>query len=78
MDEPKIISATIGPMPRPMPEGMCDPMPTVSVKFDDGRKADLFTFYPDELTFAEAEFIGLTEVAARDLHRQKDAEFLRA
>lgn len=74
----KITSATIGPMPRPMPEGMFDPMPEVIATFEDGSSKTLFSFYPDELSFQASDFIGLTEEQARDLRHRKDVSFLRS
>ena len=47
----KITSAIITAMPRPMPEGMFDPMPEVVATFEDGTTKPLFSFYPDEITF---------------------------
>lgn len=76
--ERKIVKATLGPMPRPMPEGMSDPMPTVTVTFDDGAVVELFQFYPDEITFTPEGFIGLTEAEARALRHKKDVSFLKA
>lgn len=57
----KIINVLITPMPRPMPEGMFDPMPEVVATFEDGSTQTLFSLYPDEISFRESEFIGLTE-----------------
>ena len=74
----KIIYCSIGPFPRPMPEGMFDPMPSVRVKFDNGEEKSLFEFYPDELSFQETEFIGLTEEAARRIKVEKDIHFLQS
>jgi len=64
-------------MPRPKPVGLGDRMPVVRATFDDGTVKDLFSFYPDEIQFAEGELIGLTESEARELRRQKDVRFLR-
>ena len=36
MPAPRILNVVIGPMPRPLPEGMPDPMPKVRATFDDG------------------------------------------
>jgi hypothetical protein len=47
----KITSAIISPMPRPMPEGMFDPMPEVVATFEGGTTKPLFSFYPNEITF---------------------------
>lgn len=76
--EPLIIKCTIKVYPRPMPEGMLDPMPKVKVQFDDGSEKTLFEFYPDELSFTEDEFIGLTEKQAHKLRMKKDIEFLQS
>lgn len=74
----KIISAVIGPMPRPMPVGMFDPMPRVTVTFDDKSTKELFLYFPDEITFTENEFIGLTEDQAMDLKVQKHLKYLQS
>lgn len=74
----KITSVEIGPMPRPMPEGMFDDMPAVTATFDDGSTKKLFKFYPDEISFTASEFVGLTEQEARDLKQRKDKTFLRS
>lgn len=70
----RIVSATIGPMPA----SMNDPMPAVTGTFDDGETINLFEFYPDEISFQEAELVGLTENEARDLKHQKDLACLEA
>jgi hypothetical protein len=70
----KIIAAMVGPMPG----GMYDPMPKVVVTFEDGEVKELFSFYPDEISFSELEFIGLTEEEARALRYEKDIAYLRA
>ncbi len=76
--KPTITTVEIGPMPRPMPEGMFDDMPSVKATFDNGETKKLFEFYPDELSFSESEFIGLTERQAVDLKQQKDKQFLQS
>lgn len=76
--EPVIVKCEIGPFPRPMPEGMSDSMPSVKVKFSDGEEKTLFEFYPDEISFTESEFIGLTESKARKLRTKKDIEFIQS
>ncbi len=73
-----IITATITPMPRPMPLGMFDPMPEVVATFEDGSTKTLFSFFPDEVTFLECEFTGLTEEEAHDLFQRKDTAYLRS
>ena len=74
----KIKSAIITPMPRPMPLGMFDPMPEVIATFEDGSTKTLFSFYPDEVSFHESEFVGLTEQEARGLFHKKDTAYLQA
>jgi hypothetical protein len=74
----KILSVTITPMPRPMPHGMFDPMPEVIVTFEDGSTKTLFSFYPDEVSFREHEFTGLTEEEAHSLLQKKDTAYLRS
>ena len=78
--EARIVAASIGPMPRPMsdPAGDFDSMPTVTVTFDNGQIKELFSFYPDELSFTESEFTGLTEKEAHALFVQKDIEYLQS
>lgn len=76
--EPVIVKCTIGPFPRPMPEGMWDKMPAVNVTFSDGTEKSLFEFYPDEISFSESEFIGLTVAEARNLKTQKDLIFIQS
>lgn len=70
----KIVSGTIGPYPT----SMFGPMPKVVATFEDGSVKELFEFYPDELSFSEHEFIGLTESEAHDLHMRRDTAYLRS
>lgn len=65
-------------MPRPKPAGFGDPMPTVVATFDDGERKELFSFYPDEISFGEGELVGLTEREAYELRHAKDVAYLRA
>jgi hypothetical protein len=74
----KITSAFITPMPRPMPDGMFDPMPEVIATFEDGSTKCLFSYCPDEVSFQASEFIGLTEEEAHSLFQQKDTTYLRS
>lgn len=74
----KIISAEVGPMPRPMPEGMFDAMPQVRVTYDDGSHEALFTFFPDEISFSPGEFTGLTREEAMRLRHGKDVDYLKS
>lgn len=70
----KIVSVKIGPYPK----GMFDPMPKVVATFGDGSTEELFTFYPDELSFTEQEFVGLTKEEAMALRHRKDVAYLRS
>lgn len=74
----KITKATITAMPRPMPEGMFDPMPEVVATFEDGSTKTLFSFYPDEVSFQDSEFAGLTEEEAHSLFQRRDTSYLRS
>jgi hypothetical protein len=74
----KIRSVTITAMPRPMPQGMFDPMPEVIATFEDGSTKTLFAFHPDEISFRASEFIGLTEEEAHSLFQQKVTAYLRS
>ena len=74
----KIVKAEVGPMPRPMPQGMLDPTPKVTVTYEDGTSEDLFSFYPDEISFTDREFIGLTRKQALELRTDKDVAYLQA
>ena len=66
--EPTITKAEIGPMPK----GMFDQMPKVKASFSDGSERVLFSFFPDEISFSEAELMGLTAKQAFNLFHQKD------
>jgi hypothetical protein len=70
----KITHAVVGPMPK----HLFDAMPKVTVTFADGTKKVLFDFYPDEISFAPSEFVGLTVSEAHDLKHKKDVAYLRS
>ena len=53
-------------------------MPMVKVQFDNGEEKILFEFYPDEISFSESEFIGLTEESAHRLRFEKDKKFIQS
>ena len=76
--EPIISKCAIGPFPRPMPEGMFDQMPTVTVTLSNGETLNLFEYYPDEISFVESEFIGLTIAEAESLLTRKDVKYLQS
>jgi len=61
-----------------MPKKFGDPMPFVTATFEDGSKEMLFEYYPDEISFTEAEFIGLTKDQAIELRHKKDVDYLRS
>lgn len=72
--EPKITHCRITPLPK----DILDPMPKVYVRYDTEEEHLLFEFYPDEISFSENEFIGLTESEARALKFKKDKQFLQS
>ncbi len=75
---PTIVKCVIGKYPRPLPDGMLDKMPEVTVTLSNGEVKTLFDFYPDELSFTEEEFIGLTEEMAHQLRSIKDVKYLQS
>jgi hypothetical protein len=75
---PVIVKCEIGPYPRPMSEGMFDPMPEVKVQLSNGEEKILFSFYPDEISFEESEFVGLTEESAQRLKFEKDKRYIQS
>jgi len=75
MNERTIASCKIGPYPKSFFD--LD-MPKVAVTYNDGKEETLFQFYPDELSFSESEFIGLTREQAMSLRHRKDVAYLRS
>jgi hypothetical protein len=75
---PVIIKCSISTYPRQIPEGMFDPMPKVNVRLSNGEERTLFKFFPDEISFNESEFIGLTEESAYRLKFEKDKKFIQS
>lgn len=73
MEERIIVDCEISPLP----VNLGDPLPRVSVTFDDESDAVLFEYYPDEVSFTPEEFIGLTETQARELFGRKDRAYLK-
>lgn len=55
-----------------------DPVPVVYVTLEDGTVHNLFEFYSDELSFTEAEFVGLTLEQGLDLFTKKDVAYLQS
>jgi len=74
MTERIIAACEIGPYP----QSLFGPIPRVAVTYSDGIRETLFTFYPDELSFTEQEFIGLTRDQALALRHRKDVAYLRS
>ena len=70
----KIIKARITEMPK----SFFDEMPMVYATIEDGTEHLLFSYYPDEISFTENEFVGLTLQEGKDLRRQKDLRFLQS
>ena len=68
----RIVSATISAIP----VDVSDPLPVVTATFDDGTTRQLFSYFPDEISFLPSEFVGLTEEQARALKGKKDAVYL--
>jgi len=70
---PRIVSATIGPIP----VEVWDPLPEVTATFTDGSVRRLFSYFPDEVSFLPQEFVGMTEDEARALKAKKDSVYLK-
>tara|TARA_B100000508_G_C11218698_1_gene161212 strand:- start:90 stop:299 length:210 start_codon:yes stop_codon:yes gene_type:complete len=51
---------------------------TITAKFDDGTEGTLFSYYIDELSFRDAELIGLTKQEAGQLRLKKDVAYLQS
>jgi hypothetical protein len=73
-DDDKIAKARITALPK----SWLDPLPEVWVTLKGGHEERLFDYYPDEITFAPSEFIGLTISEARALKLRKDRDFLQS
>ena len=50
----------------------------VHAKFDNGTEKIVVTYFADELSFSESEFIGKTSREASELHTRKDLAYLRS
>ena len=70
----KIIKARITAMPK----SFVDPMPQIFATLEDGKEEFLFEYYPDEISFKESEFVGLTVDQAKHLKFKKDKSFLQS
>jgi hypothetical protein len=54
------------------------PLPEVWVTREDGTETKVFDYYPDELSFAAADFVGLTVEECRLLKFGRDRAFLQS
>lgn len=70
----RIVSARI----TPLPVQLGDPLPEVWATFTDGSERMLFTYYPDEISFQEQDFVGLTEEEARLYKFGRDRSYLQS
>lgn len=70
----KIASAHITPLPRKIG----DPLPEVWATFEDGSEKMIFTYVPDEISFLESDFVGLTEEEAHTLKFGRDRAHLQS
>ena len=70
----KVVSARITEQPK----GLFDPMPKVYVTTEDGVEQFLYMYYPDEISFTESEFIGLTLQECGALFTKKDIAYLKS
>lgn len=50
----------------------------IHAEFDDGSTGKVLEYYPDEISFSESEFIGLTELEAHELKRRKDIAYIQS
>lgn len=71
----KIIKARITEHPK----SFLDPMPQVMIMLEGNKEEQLlFEYYPDEISFTESEFIGLTVAEAKTLKFNKDKNYLQS
>ena len=74
INDMKVVSARITEQPK----GLFDPMPKVYVTTEDGVEQFLYMYYPDEISFTESEFIGLTLQECGALFTKKDIAYLKS
>ena len=60
------------------PTSFFDPMPKVYITLDNNTEEFLFEFYPDEISFNQEEFVGLTVEEAKSLKFKKDKAYLQS
>lgn len=72
--EPRIVNSTIAGFP----ETLADlSTAQVFVTYDSGETEELFSYYPDEISFVSVEFLGLTRSQALRLKFVRDRAYLR-
>jgi hypothetical protein len=49
----------------------------VIANLDDNNRLEVFRYYPDEISFTEAELVGLTVEQAKALRHRRDVEYLQ-
>ncbi len=50
----------------------------IIVTLDDGTTKELFSYYPDEISFSASELVGMSERDAHALFHKRDVEYLRS
>lgn len=70
----KIVKARITELPK----RIGDSLPEVWISLSDGTEKMLFTYYPDEISFSDSDFVGLTEDEARLLKFGRDRAYLQS
>jgi hypothetical protein len=60
------------------PKSLFDPMPQVFITLENNKEEFLFEFYPDEISFNQEEFVGLTVEEAKSLKFKKDKAYLQS
>lgn len=61
-----------------LPGKIGGPLPEVRVTFEDGSEEMIFTYFPDEISFLESDFVGLTEEEAHTLKFGRDRAYLQS
>lgn len=62
-----------------LPKTWLDDMPKVIVALDNGTvDLELFSYYPDEISFTASEFVGLTVGQAFALRHKRDVSYLQS
>lgn len=51
---------------------------TMMAELSDGTEVELFSYYPDEISFSEREVVGMTVRDAGQLFVKKDTIYLRS